>query len=101
MTAPSFICPPSLTSSSFFIVIVFVLSFLFIFYDSPSHNKIHQLQAVRFVMRFFIKSLEITKRSFMHFCFHVFLSFCFLNQNFENNFEMLILENTELNLAVV
>lgn len=52
-------------------------------------------------MRFFIKSLEITKHSFMHFCFHVFLSFCFHNQNFEKNFEMFILENTELNLAVV
>ena len=48
---PTFICPALNTSYFFFIVIVFFvfLLLLFTFYDSPSHNKIHQLQSARFV----------------------------------------------------
>lgn len=52
-TTPTFICPPSpfntLIFFFFFLMIVFSF-FVHFFYDSPSHNKIHQLQAAQFVM---------------------------------------------------
>lgn len=42
--------PPFNTLIFFYSDCFCLFSFLFVFYDSPSHNKIHELQAAGFVM---------------------------------------------------